>query len=304
MPLTPTQSLLLSNDALLPGLVENEPKRVQLARRLPFRSVAGDRITVPRVTNANLGTAVWDEGGGAISDTPAVPTSPNTSFSLKLLATSFKVNTTADALYSNVNNQAEVQAAAAARRLSYKYWETVNLGDSTANPGEFDGLRVLATSGQTITARDGAGGIPALRELDRLIGKITSNDGRPHVLYTSRKGADAIRRAYYRAQVTPDSVEMAVDGGRVRVLAFDGIPVFVDDQVPDDEGSSGQTSIYALVFGTGGLYGVIPRGFEDRMIRAERATVDGKGQEFWVVFWPVGLALECQGGVARLQRVG
>lgn len=309
MPLTNTQAQLLSDDAVLSGLVENDPKRIQLARRLPFFAMAGDRLTVPRVTNANLGTAIWDAGGTAIGDTPAVPSDPNVSFPLKLLVSTFKMNYTAEYDMSNINDQVEVQTVAAVKRLYYKFWETFNTGDNSANPQEFDGLRRLIPAGQTITARDGAGGIPALREIDQLIGKITTNGGRPHVLYTSRKGLEAIRRAHYRAQVTPDEIEMLVedaDGSQrvVPTLAFGGVPVLVDDQVPNNETANNYTSIYALVLGTEGIYGVIPQGFEGRMIKVERALVDGKAQDGWVVFWPVGVALESQGGVARLQQVG
>lgn len=309
MPLTNTQALLLSDDAQLGRLVENEPRRIQMAQMLPFFPVAGDRITIPRVTNANLGTAIWDAGGTAISDTPAIPTDPNASFSLKLLVSSFKINGTAEYDMLDTRIQVTAQVVGAVKRLYYKFWETVSLGDNSLNPQEFDGLRRLVTSGQTLTARGGAGGIPALRELDQLVGLITANGGRPHVLYTSRKGAEAIRRAYYRAQISPETVRLTVedggDGSRtLDVLAFDGIPVVVDDQVPSNETSSNYTSIYALVLGREGLYGVIPSGFEGDMIRAEKVLVDGLCQESWVAYWPVGLALESQAGVARLQQVG
>lgn len=309
MALTNAQAQLLSTEALLAGLVENDPKRIQLARRLPFFALSGDRLAVPRVTNANLGTAIWDAGGSAISDTPAVPDDPNVSFPLKLLVTSFKMNYTAEEDMSNVNDQVEVQTVAAVTRLYYKFWETFNTGNNSANPQEFDGVQRLVPSGQTITARDGAGGIPALRELDQLIGKITTNGGRPHVLYTSRKGAEAIRRAHFKAAVTPEMIDMRIEDsdGSTRtmpVLAWDGIPILVDDQVPSNETSNNYTSIYALVLGREGIYGVIPEGFQGRMIKAQRVLGDGKAQDGWVVFWPVGVALESQGGVARLQQVG
>ena len=309
MPLTNAQARLLSNDQKLSSLVENEPKRVQFERRFPFYAIAGDRLTVPRVTAANFGTAIWDAGGSAISDTPAVPTDPNVSFSLKLVVTAFKVNDTTEPIMSAISDQVEVQTVAAIKRLYYKFWETFNVGNSSTNPQEFDGLRQLVPSGQTITARDGAGGIPSLRELDLLVGKILTNGGRPHFLYTSRKGEEAIRRAYYRARVAPEMLDLHVqdaDGSAriISVLAFDGIPVIVDDQVPCNEGTGSQTSIYALVVGKEGIYGVIPRGFEGRMIRAQRVLVDGKAQDSWVVFWPVSVALESQAGVARIDRVG
>lgn len=309
MPLSNTSALLLSDQALLKALVEDDPKRIQLAKRMEFHPIAGNRLSVPRVTNASLGTAVWDGGGTSISDTSATPTNPNASFPLKLLVSAFKANFTAEFDMSDQVDQIEVQTIAAVTRVYYKFWETVNIGDNSARPEEFDGLRRLVTTGQTLTARGGAGGIPALRELDQLLGLIRTNGGRPHVLYTSRKGLEAIKRAHYRAQVAPETILTSVPGAggepvMVRVPAFEGIPILVDDLVPSDETANGYTSIYALVLGKEGLYGVVPAGYETRMIRAEKTLVDGFGQESWVVWWPVGLALEAATGVARLQQVG
>lgn len=300
MPLSNTLAGLLSEKALREGLVETEPKRIGLMDLLPFFPVFGDALEVPRVTAANFGSAAWDTGGAAVSDTSAVPTDPNASFPLKLLVTAFKMNFVPEKDYSNVNDQVEVQQRAAVQRLYYKFFETLNVGDNSANPQEFDGLRRLVTSGQTLTARGGAGGIPALRELDQLVGLIKTNGGRPDALYTSRKGYEAIKRAHYRAQVPLGSVER-----RGAVLpAFDGVPIVVDDQVPDNETANNYTSVYALVLGRNGLYGIVPEGYEKRMVRMDRTFVSGLGQESWVVWWPVGLALEAVTGAARLQQVG
>lgn len=219
MPLTNTQALLLSNDAFFRGLTENDPKRIQLAHLLPYHEIDGDKITIPRVTNANLGTATWDAGGTALSDTPAVPTSPNATYSLKLLASAVKNNYTAQYDMSNVNQQDEVQISAAVRRMSYQYFATLNTGNEGSNPQEFNGLRQLVTVGQTITANGGAGGQPTLAEFDQLLSLVKAADGRPTVLYSSQKGFDSWKKAHYAINVVPSDfreMEVPVAGGGSR----------------------------------------------------------------------------------------
>lgn len=311
MPLTNAQALLLSNDAFIKGLIENESKRIQMAHLLPFFEIEGDKLTVPRVTSANLGTAVWDAGATAVSDTPAVPTSPNVSFALKLLISSFKNNYTSQYDMSNVNNQETVQIQAAIRRMLYEFWAKYNTGNETANPQEFNGLRQLVTVGQTITANGGAGGQPTLAEFDTLIGLIKANDGRPHVLYSSRKGYESWKKAHYALQTVPNEFENlevpdAQNGIRfVRVPCWDGIWWVIDDNVPNDELPSGtNTSVYAIVLGKDGLHGIVPQGTKESMFRVARSLVSGVAQDVEVVSWAVGLALQSEVAVARMQKVG
>lgn len=310
MPLTNDQALRLSNDAFLRGLIENESKRIQMAHLLPFFEIEGDKLTVPRVTSANLGTAVWDAGATAVSDTPAAPTDPNVSFSLKLLISSFKNNYTAQYDMSNVNNQETVQIQAAIRRMLYEFWAKFNLGNTGANPEEFNGLRQLVTGGQTITANGGAGGQPTLAEFDLLVGLIKANDGRPHVLYSSRLGYEAWKRAHYALQTIPNEFENldvpdAQNGIRiVRVPCWDGIWWVIDDNCPNNETVNNFTSVYALVLGKDGLHGIVPQGTKESMFRVARSLVDGKAQDVEVIYWAVGLALQSEVAVARLQQVG
>ncbi|MCE9583168.1 MAG: hypothetical protein K8T20_11810 [Planctomycetes bacterium] len=310
MPLTNTQALLLSNDAFLQGLVENDPKRIQMSNLLPFFEIDGDKLTIPRVTNANLGTAIWDAGGTAVSDTPAVPTSPNATFSLKLLISAAKTNYTAQYDMSNVNDQEGVQINAAIRRMLYQFWTTLNTGNEGTNPQEFNGLRQLVVAGQTITANAGAGGQPTLAEFDQLMALVKSADGRPTVLYSSRKGFDSWKKAHYALSTVPaeyEMMEIPVAGGgsrMIKVPCWDGVPWVIDDNVPNDEQPSGtNTSVYALVLGQDGLHGIVPQGTKDSMFRVARTLIDGKAQDTNTLYWAVGLALAAEQAVARLQKV-
>ncbi|NUN50365.1 MAG: hypothetical protein HUU15_16250 [Candidatus Brocadiae bacterium] len=310
MPLTNTQALLLSNDAFLQGLTENEPRRIQMSHVLEFFEIDGDKLTIPRVTSANLGTAIFDAGGTAVSDTPAVPTSPNPTFSLKLLISMVKTNQTAQYTMSNVNNQEKVALAAAVRRMTYQFWTAFNTGNEGTNPQEFNGLRQLVVAGQTVTANGGAGGVPTLAEFDQLIGKVKASDGHPTVLYTSRKGLEALKKAHYNLNSVPSEYmdwEVPRPGGgtrTVRTLCWEGVPVIVDDSVPNDEQPGGtSTSVYALALGREGLHGIVPRGTRESMFRVSKSLVDGKAQDQQIVSWAVGLALASEQAIARLEKV-
>jgi hypothetical protein len=309
MPLTNTQALLLSQDAFAKGLIENDPKRIQLSHMLPFIEIFGSSLTVPRVTAANLGTATWDAGATNVPDSPAVPTSPNVSFSLKLLISSWAQNFTALYDMSNVNNQDQVQADMTIRRALYAFWTAFNTGNEGSNPQEFNGLRQLVTVGQTITANGGAGGQPTLAEFDALMALVRGNDGRPTVLYSSRKGYDAWRRAHYLVNLVPQEYsDLEVPDGRggmrtIRVPCWDGTPFLIDDNCPNDEAPGTYTSIYALVLGDKGLHGIIPTGTKDSMFRIAKTLVSGKAQDTDVLYWPVGLALRSETAVARMKQV-
>lgn len=310
MPLTNAQALLLSNDAYIKGLLEAEPKRIQLSQIFPFFEIDGDKLTVPRVTSANLGTAIFDAGGTAVSDTPAVPTSPDVTYALKLLISSVKSNYTAQYTMSNVNDQEQVQIAAAIRRMMYQFWATFNTGNEGANPQEFNGLQQLATAGQTITANAGAGGVPTLAEFDNLIDLVKSADGRATVLYSNRTGFDAWKKAHYNLNSVPTEFELmelpAPGGGTrmVKVPCWDGIPWVIDDNVPANEQPAGtSTSVYALVLGQEGLHGIVPSGTKSSMFRVGRSLVDGKAQDNLAIYWAVGLALASDQAIARMKQV-
>lgn len=309
MPLTNTQALLLSNDQFLAGLIENDPKQMQLAQFFPFYQISGDSLTIPRTTFATIGTAIFDAGATAVSDTPAVPNSPNVTFSLKLIISEFKNNYTAQYDMSNVNDQSQVQILAAVRRMLYTFWTKFYTGDQGANPQEFNGLRTLVPAGQKITANAGAGGQPTMLEFDRLLGLIKTDTRTSDIfLVGNSAGYRAWRQAYYALGTTPSvyypmSVPDGLGGMRTALVpTHDGVRFLIDDNITSDEAPSNYTSIYAVALGPNGLHGIIPEGTKDSMFQVRKTLVDGKAQDVSVIYWPVGLALGGESWIARIEK--
>lgn len=311
MPLTKTQGLLLSNDELLAHLLENEAKRIQLAERLPFFPVNGDHLRVERVDYANFGNLpLFDTVPVTVTEGVAVPQSSlEANFELKLLIQDVIVNDFVAYNQSNVNSQPGVQLEAATRRMLYKFWTAFGIGNETSNPQEFDGVVNLTPAGQKITTNDTTNYFLDLIDLARLVAKVTANNGRPHVLWTNPLGFKNIQKAYFDKGLEPEYVMVNVpdsNGGFTQrpCLAFQGIPVYVDEFYPTNESVgtfSDGTSIYAIVLGRGGLYGIVPSAFGSKMIRVKEVLVSASAQTTYRVYWPVGLVLEKQDAIARLQ---
>jgi hypothetical protein len=320
MPLTKAEGLLLSNDELLAHLLENEARRIQLAERLPFFPVNGHSLRVERSQLSDFGTdPLFDTVPVTVTEGKATPTSAlETSFELKLLVQDVIVNDYVAYNQSNVNSQVGVQLEAGTRRMLYKFWKAFGTGRIATNAQEFDGVRTFAPTGspQTISANDTTNWYLDLIDLARLVAKVTANNGRPHVLWTSPAGLKNIQKAYFDKGLEPEYVMINVpdsNGGFTQrpCLAFQGIPVYVDEFYPAvaESGGTGDsvgtftdgTSIYAMVLGRGGLYGIVPASFGQKMIRVKEVLVAGAAQTTFRVYWPCGLVLEKQDAIARLK---
>lgn len=97
-------------------------------------------------------------------------------------------------------------------------------------------------------------------------------------------------------------LESEVDQFGQRVVSYDGIPVLVDDFVPDDEtlgSGTGLSSVYAVKFGPSGLMGLENGGITVEEVGA----LETKNARRWRVRWYVGLALFSTVAVARLRGV-
>lgn len=313
MPLNKTDGLLLSNDELLAHLLENDSSRIQLAEKLPFFPVNGDTLRVERASAADFGIDplfIETTPPVAVTEGVAKPTlALEAKFELKLLVQDLIVNDFVAYNQSNVNSQVGVQLEAATRRMLYKFWKNFGIGDTTVNSQEFSGVRKLAVAGQTITTNDVTNYFLDLIDLSRLVSKVKSNNGRPHCLWTNPLGYKNILKAYFEEGIEPEYVMVNVpdsNGGIVQrpMLAYEGIPVYQDEFYPTNEtvgAFSNGISIYAFVMGRGGLYGIVPASFGKKMIRVKEVLAAASAQTTYRVYWPVGLCLEKEDAIARLQ---
>jgi hypothetical protein len=317
MPLTKSEGLKLSNDELLGGLLRNDGLRHQLAARLPFRPVKGDSLRVERSSASDYGIdPLFDTVPVTVTEGKAVPTaSLEATFSFAGLIQDVKVNDFVEFNQSNVNSQVGVQLRAAAERLLDRFSKAAYEGDASANPEEFSGIRKLTSSGQTIQPIDTVNSQIELLDLIRLESKLKGGSGRPDLFYTSRLGLSNIVKAYHNKGLAP---EYAMAAGSV-VPSFGGVPVLVGDEVSTTEtvGSfSDGTSIYAVRVGRGGLYGIVPEepvvaglpGLEggqvlqvSRMLHLREVLSATAATTTYRLYWPVGLVLDREDGVARLQ---
>jgi hypothetical protein len=315
MPLTKTEGLKLSNDELLAHLLENDSKRIQLAEKLPFYPVNGDSLRVERASSTDFGVdPLFDTVPVTVTEGKAVPTSSlEVSFELKLLVQDVIVNDFVAYNQSNVNSQVGVQLEAATRRMLYKFWKAFGTGDTTVNSQEFSGVRKLTPAGQKIQTNDTTNYYLDLIDLSRLVSKIKSNNGRPHCLWTNPLGYRNILKAYFDKGLEPEYVMVNVpdsNGGFTQrpMLAYEGIPIYQDEDYPtsgtDEQVGTFTTnvsSIYAFVLGRGGLYGIVPASFGKKMIRVKEVLAATSAQTTYRVYWPVGLVLEKEDAIARLQ---
>lgn len=317
MPLTKSQGLFLSNLELLAGLWENAESRMELSDYLPFYPVEGDHLRVERSQPSDFGVdPLFDPVPLTTTEGLAVPTSTlEANFELKLLAQDIIAEDFVSMNQSNVNSQVGVQLQACCKRMLYKFWKTFSVGDESLNPQEFSGVRKLAVAGQTIQTADTVNYFLDLNDLPRLLSLITANNGRVCALWTNPTGYKNILYAHYAKGVEPD-IQNDWDGsggrltcGRPRAakgprLLVDGVPVFIDEFGPTNEtvGSfSNGSSIYAFVCGRGGLYGIFPCGWKDKIFKIGEVLAASTTNITYRVLMAVGLALDRQGALARLQ---
>ena len=311
MPLTKAEGLLLSNDELLAHIIENDSSRIQLAERLPFFPINGQELRVERASASDFGVdPLFDTVPVTVTEGKAVPTSSlEAKFELKLLMQDVIVNDFVQYNQSNVNSQLGVQLEAATRRMLYKFWKSFGIGDTSVNSQEFSGVRKLTPAGQLIQTNDTTNYALDLIDLARLVAKVKANNGRAHVLWTNPLGYKNILKAHYDKQMEPQYIDVEVpdaSGGfrTKRMLSFEGVPVYVDEFYPTNESVgtfSNGISIYAMVLGRGGLYGIVPASFGSEMIRSKEVLVAGSAQTTYRVYWPVSLVLEAEDAIARLQ---
>ena len=211
MALTQLQGLGLSNDWLAPGMLEDDPRVVQLASRFFFEPVAGDSARYA----LSLLLAPSGVVGYGPPPTPLTQSVPfNRSYAFGVLAESFTVNYATQDAQSNVNDQTVEQFGKALRRLLYGFWRQFIAGDPTVTPNEFQGLRAIinqpAFAGQIIDK----GGAPlTTKDLSDAMRRIKSSDNFCVYCYTSGEGLTAIEEAFVARGVLPTPIHSLVPDG-------------------------------------------------------------------------------------------
>lgn len=241
--LTLVESAKIQQNPLIQGVIESVVTVNPFYHILPFDQIVGNALLYTR-ENAIGGVAPIGIGGGSntvpeAAKTPATFTPVTTP--LKALIGDALVDHFVETTMGTVNNQKGVQIASKAKGLGREYQRQFILGDSSANPLEFDGLAKLMPSAQVISASSDAF---SLEYLDELMSKVKSKDGQVDFFMMPdiaiRKYL-SILRALGGADIS-EVVQMP-DGSKVQT--YRGVPMFRNDWIPVAGTSTQTTDVYA-----------------------------------------------------------
>jgi len=293
MPLTLQDAARLSQDMLLRGVVETVVEESAVLRYLPFVHVVGNSLRYNQ--EESLGEVEFYEVGSTWSE--STMTVVEKTAKLAILGGDADVDAFLQQTYADPNDLRALVVSAKAKALAHKFSATFFNGDSAANVLEFDGVRKLSAGARTMS-KGANGAVLALDHLDELIDMI--KPGAPHALFMSkrtRRKLSSLRRA------SGSVLETSTDSFGRRVLSYDGIPVEVDDHIPDTEtkGTSNDcSSIYAVQFGfQTGLCGLDNGGIQVQPLGA----LETKDAWRTRIKWYCGLALFRNIALARLEGV-
>ena len=293
MAITLADAASLSNDLLVRGVIETIVKESAILQYLPFMPVTGTAVRYNR--EATLPAAQFHDVGDTWTE--ATPTFTEQIASLKILGGDADVDNFLQSTYADTNDiEAEV-IASRAKAVAHAFSETFVTGDSGTDPKSFDGLQNLVGGAQAISMGVNGSAL-TLVKLDEMIDLV--KPGKPELLMMSKR----TRRKLKDLRRTSGSViETAVNQFGQQVEVYDGIPIVVDDFVPDTETqgtSSDASSIWALKFGQG----MSLMGLEHGGVTIERVgELEQKDATRHRIKWYCGLALFSELGTARLSGI-
>jgi Phage capsid family len=293
MALTKAEAAKLSNDLLVAGVIETIVKESQLLAFLPFMEVSGTAIRYNR--EATMPAAAFYDVGDTWTE--ATPTFTEVTTALKILGGDADVDNFLAATYANVNDiEAEI-IASRAKAVAHKFSTAFFVGDSAVDTKSFDGIKKLTPVSQTISMGTNGASL-TLDKLDELIDLV--RPGKPDLLLMSKRTRRKLKGLRRGSGYVIES-DVVQFGQRVDV--YDGIPIVVDDFVPDDETEGSGTalsSIYAVKFGQGaGVMGLEHGGVVVEPV-GELETKDATRHR---IKWYTGLALFSELGAARLKAI-
>ena len=292
MALTLTEAAKLSNDILLEGVVETIVKDSPVLQYMPFAEIVGNGLTYNQEKTLP-GIDFYDVGDTWVESTP---TFEQKTAQLKIMGGDADVDNFIKSTRSNIQDLEVAVVELKAKALKDKFEETFIYGDSSGNPKQFDGLRLLidtTQAGDHLIAMGASGATLTLTKLDELIDAVKG--GKPDMLLMSRRSRRKIN-ALVRA--VGGMVESDRDKWGNFVQFWDGVPIGVSDWILDihtvasslETGTTGGdcSTIYAVQFGEGGLCGLTGPG---HLTVEPIGSLESKDATRTRIKWYVSLAL-------------
>lgn len=241
MALTLATAQNMTQDVLVQGVVETLIKESAVLRYLPFMELNGSGLTYNQ--EATLGSSTWyGVGDNWVED--AMTVVPKTA-SLKILGGDVDVDNFLEQTFRDPNMLKAEAINRKAKAVAYEFNNAFFNGSGAGNQPA--GLNLLITSGQTFSL--GAnGGLPTLDDFDRLLDMV--KPGKADCLFMSKRTRRLLKKL---RRDGGNILETDVNKFGQRVEFYDGIPIEVDDNIPDSysAGTAGNTAsrIYAVRFG-------------------------------------------------------
>lgn len=278
--ITQDQAKLFSRDDPKKGFVEDAPIVDEFLDLLPWVRMTGFQFPEIRVIPAGFGTASWIVAGGLTTDSPTVPVLAPNLWDLRRVYVDVLIDTFCENIYSSATDTDIVQMELDAKLKNLRY----AIGSALVNgTGAFPlspphGLITMVDAGQVVGASDDAanGGPLLLTDVDRLLAKITANNGKADVLVMNLAVRQKWLAAHYIKGTKP-LVENDPATGK-KIYYHGNVRVAVSDHIPSNETKGTGTnlsSMYAVVLGyMKGICGGYKPGSNGQMFEIERTLVE------------------------------
>lgn len=292
MALTKVEAAKLTNDMLLRGVIETIVKESSILQLLPFMEVVGTALTYNR--EATMPAALFYDVGDTWDE--ATPAFTPVTVPLRIIGGDADVDNFLQQTYADPNDLEAVVIESRAKAVAHRWSQSFITGDSGTNAKEFNGIRQLVPGSQTLSMGTNGGAL-TLDKMDELIDLV--KPGKPDMLFMSkrtRRKLSSLRRS------SGNLLETDVDAFGRRALFYDGIPLLVDDFMPEDEALGTGTdlsSIYALKLGASGVMGLENSGIQ--VVRV--GDLETKDATRHRIKWYASMAVFSELGVARLQGI-
>jgi HK97 family phage major capsid protein len=299
MPLLEAEANKLSLETLERGVIEEIIDRDDLFALMPFMPIEGKAYLYNRENTISEGAFL--DPYEAVPEGAATFTEVTTR--LRILAGDVDMDKFLITTQSDSNSQLAIQLASKAKALGRVFRRALITGDNGSNPKSFDGLTVLTPSEQTLIA--GANGASVTLSMIDELRDLVKIAGGPDCLMMRRATWRAFK-ALLRAMNGNNATDIMIEGFGRPVPAIDGLPVILNDFIPDNEvqgSSSVTTSIYALRLNeVDGFHGIVGNNMAGIAVE-EIGTIQNKDAVRYRVKWYVGTALKSTLAVARLKGI-
>ncbi len=313
MAITLAESAKLSVNQVYKGVVQTAYTNSQVLRWLKFDAIAGNAYQYARENVAST-ASVYDPGD-TISESTTTFTQVTTA--LKRIIGDAQIDEFAQQTRSDQMDQTAVQLALKIRAVAEQFETLFISGDSGGNVKQFDGLRVMCTTGNSnrvgCNSSAANGATPTLDDIDALIDTVKGPVDLLIMSQRSKRKLKALFRASGAAMETRFDFGMPID-------YYSGIPIATTNFIGDalTKGTSTDCSeIYAVSLQEG--FGVVGLQNERTMTPIDRPdtgrillpgpqvvpigpmeTVDANK---WRVRWYASLAAYSLRGIACLDGV-